>query len=82
MLEAVYFSSIVPSATYCVTIWGTCSLTLLQDLERIHTRAAKIIHNLPDRVTDTEILEKTHWQPFSNSIVRDSTVFIIIFLDS
>jgi len=53
-----------------MTIWGTCSPALLQDLERIHTRAAKIIHNLPDSLTSTEVLEKAHWQAFSNFYKR------------
>ena len=59
-----------------MTIWGTCSPTPLQALERIHTRAARIIHNLPDNLNSTEILKNAHWQPFSKFYKRKLTALI------
>ena len=38
VLEAIYFRSIVPSVTYGVLVWGTCTL-LLCDVELIYLRA-------------------------------------------
>ena len=47
-LQSVCFTSIIPTVTYCNLVWGTCSPTLLHEVEHIHTRAAKIICRLSD----------------------------------
>ena len=52
VLEAIYFRSIVPSVTYGVLVWGTCTLSLLCDVELIYLRAAT--------------LKRIHWQPLTN----------------
>ena len=60
VLEAIYFRSIVSSATYGVLVWGTCTLFLLCDVELIHLRAAKIIHGLAE--VNMETLKRIHSQ--------------------
>ena len=67
VLETIYFSSIVPSATYYMTIWGTCSPTFYKLSNGFTQGQPESIHNLPDNLNSTEILENAHWQPFSNS---------------
>ena len=52
VLEAIYFRSIVPSVTYGVLVWGTCTLSLLCDFELIYLGAAT--------------LKRIHWQPLTN----------------
>ena len=52
VLEAIYFRSIVPRVTDGLLVWGTCTLSLLCDVELIHLRAAT--------------LKRTHWQPLTN----------------
>ena len=64
VLEAIYFRSIVPSATYGILVWGTCSPALLHNVERIHLRAAKIMYSFAD--INLETLKYIHWQPLMN----------------
>ena len=64
VLEAIYFRSIVPSATYGKSVWGTCSPALLHNVERIHLRAAKIIYSLAD--VNLETLKYIRWQSLMN----------------
>ena len=64
VLEAIYFRSIAPSATYGILVWGTCSPALLHNVERIYLRAAKIIHGLAD--VNSETLKYIRWQPLIN----------------
>ena len=52
VLEAIYFRSIVPSVAYGVLVWGTCTLSLLCDVDLIYLRAAT--------------LKRIHWQPLTN----------------
>ena len=43
---------------------GTCSPSLLYDVELIHLRAAKVIHGLAE--VNMETLKRIHWQPLTN----------------
>ena len=65
-LETIYFSSIVPTITYCSLVWGTSTPSLMYELEHIHARAAKTIHRLPRDISDQDALETTGWEPLSN----------------
>ena len=65
LLEAIYFRNIVPSATYGILVWGTCSPALLHNVEGIHLRAAKIIYSLAD--VNLETLKYIRWQPLMNT---------------
>ena len=58
-----YFSSIAPTVTYCSLVWGTGTPSLMNELDLIHSRAAKIIHRLPWDISDQEALENTRWEP-------------------
>ena len=65
-LEKIYFSSIVPTVTYCSLVWGTGTPFLMNELDHIHSKAAKIIYRLPWDISDQEDLESTRWEPLSN----------------
>ena len=60
ILQTICFTSIVPTVTYCNLVWGICTPSLLNEIEHIHVRAAKIIHRLSDIVTDQETLTLTY----------------------
>ena len=47
--------------TYGIIVWGTCLPSLMKDIERIHVRAAKIIHRLTEHISDEDALEATKW---------------------
>ena len=58
VLEEIYYKSIVSNVTYGILVWGTCSPSLLNDLEHYHVRAAKMIYNITkDDLTDEQILQ-------------------------
>ena len=47
VLEEIYYKGIVPSITYFIAVWGSCSLSLFNDLAHLHKKAAKLIINSP-----------------------------------
>ena len=47
ILETIYFKGIVPSVTYGIGVWGSCSEAKIERIERIHQRAARIILKVP-----------------------------------
>ena len=59
--EEIYFKTIISTVTYGLIVWGTCSPSLMKDIERIHARAAKIIHHLPTHISDEDALEVEKW---------------------
>ena len=59
--EEIYFKTIISTLTYGIIVWGTCSSSLMKDIERIHVRAGKIIHRLPKHISDEDALEAARW---------------------
>ena len=60
-VQSIYFTSIIPTVTYCNLVWGTCPPTLLHEVEHIHARAAKIIYRLSD-LSNQEAITIAGWQ--------------------
>ena len=64
-LETIYFSSIVPSISYCSLVWGTSTPPLMNDLEHIHARAAKPstdCHGTYQIKMPKKVLDGSHYQ--------------------
>ena len=59
--EEIYFKTIIAAVTYAVTVWGTCPPALFNDLEKIHVRAAKIIHQIPSLSYKAETVYVAKW---------------------
>eukprot|EP00112_Aurelia_sp_Birch-Aquarium-sp1_P000026 Seg1000.5 transcript_id=Seg1000.5/GoldUCD/mRNA.D3Y31 product="putative RNA-directed DNA polymerase from transposon BS" pseudo=true protein_id=Seg1000.5/GoldUCD/D3Y31 len=59
--EEIYFKTIIAAISYGMIVWWTCSSAHTADLERIHVRAARIIHRLPRDIPDEEILRLAKW---------------------
>ena len=59
--EEIYFNTVIAAVTYGIAVWGTCSQALMSQLERIHARAAKLIHKLPKNISDEKALLNVNW---------------------
>ena len=57
-LESIYFSGILPSVLYCISIWGSSSR--LSEVNKIHVRAACFIKKLSKKIPDEDILSKAN----------------------
>ena len=51
-LEDIYYKMILPNITYCVSVRGSCSMALFEDIEKLHTKAARQIHDIPTNYAD------------------------------
>ena len=45
-LEDFYTKVILPSVTYGLTVWGSCNKTHLNNLEKLHAGAGRIVYGL------------------------------------
>ena len=59
VLEEIYLKSII--VIYGIVVWGNCSSTMLNSLNPIHDRAARLIHDQDD-------LHSLNWLPRHTSI--------------
>ena len=74
-LEKIYVSSIVPTITYCSLVWGTSIPSLMNELDHIHARTAKIIHRLPWDISDQEALE-SRWERATIKPISNETTYL------
>ena len=56
--EEFYFKVILPSVLYGLTVWGSCNKTCINQLEKLHTRAGRIIYRLLWDMSAENVLEK------------------------
>ena len=69
-LESIYFNSIIPSVVYNIVVWGSVSPSLMEDIERIHMRALRIVCKLPMTFSANEIKKLRQWNPISLYYVK------------
>ena len=65
ILETICLRGMLPSATYGIGIWGSCIPSLLEELGKVHRRAARIIHKIPKRIPRGLILDEAKWKPIN-----------------
>ena len=57
------FSVILPSVKYGIVLWGSCTNSdLVNSVNSLHCRTARIIFNLPSDMPSTEVLTCAQWQ--------------------
>ena len=74
-VQSIYFTSIIPTVTYCNLVWGTCSPTLLHEAEHIPARTAKIIYRLSD-VSNQEAITIAGWESINSMYKRKLLTFM------
>ena len=62
-LRKIYNAGILPSVLYGILIWGNCAEHLMNDIEKIHIKAARFVERISKRVPDTSVLEVANWKP-------------------
>ena len=70
-LLPIYFQGILSSVLYGIIIWGNCSRSIMQNVEKIHIRAARFIHRIKKRISDNKILQKVNWKPIEHYYKRN-----------
>ena len=62
LLNIVYLSLIQSQFDYCITVWGACSQYLIDRLQRLQNRAARIITNNYDySISPVTIVKSLNW---------------------
>lgn len=70
VLQTIYYRTILPSVLYGIVVWGSCSPSLLEDIDRIHLRATKIIYSLPRDIHSTDVRNLPLWTPIIQFYIK------------
>ena len=70
VLETIYYKTIIPSVLYGIAVWGSCSPALLDDIDRIHLRATRIINSLPHYIHSDHIRNAPYWNPIVSFYIK------------
>ena len=63
--EEIYYKTIVSSITYCISVWGTSSPWILEELDSLHARAARLIYGIKDKMSVSNTFARVKWEPIS-----------------
>ena len=76
-LEDFYTKVILPSVTYGLTVWGSCNKTHLNNLEKLHARAGRIVYGLPWNTSAEDVLMRTGWDSLETMYKVRLTEFVL-----
>lgn len=75
-VEDFYTKVILPSVTYGLIVWGSCSKTHLNNLEKFHARAGRIVYGLPWDTSAKDVLTRTGWDSLETMYKVRLTEFV------
>jgi hypothetical protein len=65
-LKSVYNSLVQPYFDYCGIVWGNCSKTRNDRLQKLQNRAARIITRADYSIRSIDLLEALNWSNLNN----------------
>ena len=75
-LLSIYNSLVQPHLDYCSSVWGSCSKSLSQKLQKLQNRAARVItFSNYDRNTD-ELLRMVNWVKLDRQRLVDKSIMM------
>ena len=75
-LILVYNAIILPHFDYCSLVWDTCSNYLIEKLQKMQNRAARVITGTSYETMSSEILADLGWQPLTKRMKIKKATFM------
>ena len=75
-VEDFYAKVALPSVTYGLIVWGSCSKMHLNNLEKLHARAGRIVYGLPWDTSAEDVLPRTGWDSLETMYKVRLTEFV------
>ena len=72
----VYNALIMPYFDYCSLFWDICCNYLIQNLQKLQNRAARIISGKTYDIRSCEILADLGWQPLAEQMKFKKAMFM------
>ena len=68
----MYRGIVEPQLSYCCSVWGCCSNSKINVLQKIQNRAARIVTNSPHDASAAPLIQNLGW-PTINNLIRKET---------
>ena len=75
-VQSMYKSIIESHFRFCCLVWGVCSATALNKLEKLQNRAARIATSSPYDAPSQPLLEKLGWQTIRELIDMETATMV------
>ena len=72
----VYNALILPHFDYCSLVWDTCSNYLIENLQKLQNRAARVISGKSYEIRSYEILSELGWRPLAERMKFKKATFM------
>ena len=82
LLNKMYRGIVEPHLSYCCSVWGCCSESKLDVLQKIQNRAARIITGSPYDASAAPIIQNLGWSTISNLVRKETATLTYKSLNS
>ena len=82
MLNKMYRGIVEPQLSYCCSVWGCCSNSKIDILQKIQNRAARIVTSSPYDASAAPIIESLGWSAVSDLIRKKTATLAYKSLNS
>ena len=78
----MYRGIVEPQLSYCCSVWGCCSESKINALQKILNRAARIVTNSPYEASAAPLIQSLGWPTISNLIRKETATLTYKSLNS
>ena len=82
ILNKMYRGIVEPHLSYCCSVWGCCSESKLDVLQKIQNRAARIVTSSPYDASAASIIQNLGWPTISDLIRKETATLTYKSLNS
>ena len=82
VLNKMYRGIVEPHLSYCCSVWGCCSESKLDVLQKIQNRAARIVTGSPYDASAAPIIQNLGWSTISNLVRKETATLTYKSLNS
>jgi hypothetical protein len=75
-LLKVYNAIVLSHFDYCSLVWDNCSDYLLDKLQKLKNRAARVITGRTYETRSKDVIKELNWQPLSERLNRNKCIFM------
>jgi hypothetical protein len=75
-MKKVYNAIILPHFDYCSLVWDNCSDYLIDKLQKLQNRAARVITGRTYETRSCDVLKELHWQLLKERLKHKKLLFM------
>ena len=77
ILSCLYFSIIQQHLDYCISVWGSCSLTNFNKIQQVQNRAARIVTGIYDySISCSTLIKKLGWMTMNQRYFYFTSILV------